>query len=148
MATIEVQTKIMGHAASGTAIEPVFLELVEETITARELIRRAVMQQIHELSFKRRLDAAQVSDVLQRQYLSESEIAAQSAEGRIKMPGAPEELKPVNVENEIARAMRAFEGGRVFLYAGGRQVENLDEELDFSRQSKVTFLRLTPLMGG
>ena len=146
MPTIEVQTRVTGGAAP---LEPVFLELVEERITARELINRAVREQIHELVTKKRLDAARVQDALARQYLTAEEIAAQADEGRVKMPATPEAAAPrLDEAAQVQRAIRAFEEGRYYIFAGGRQVESLDEELDFSRQAQVTFLRLTPLRGG
>lgn len=146
MPTIEVRTKITGANAP---LEPVFLELVSELITLRELIRRTVAQQIQELTITQRLDAAGTQAALARQYLSEDEVAAQAEAGRVKMPATEESLGPrVNVEAEITKALRAFKAQRFFVFVGGRQVENLDEELDFAQQTQVTFLRLTPLRGG
>jgi hypothetical protein len=146
MPTIEVRTKVTGANAP---LEPVFLELVSERITLRELIRRTVAQQIQELTITQRLDVATTQVALARQYLSEDEVAVQAEAGRVKMPSTEESQGPrVNVEAEIKKALRAFTAQRFFVFAGGRQVENLDEELDFAQQTQVTFLRLTPLRGG
>jgi hypothetical protein len=106
MPTIEVRTKVTGANAP---IEPVFLELVSEFITLRELIRRTVAQQIQELTITQRLDAAATQVALARQYLSEDEVAALAEAGRVKMPTTEESQRPrVNVEAEIKKALRAL----------------------------------------
>lgn len=146
MPTIEVRTKVTGAEAP---LDPVFLELVSESITVRELIERAVSQQIHELTLKKRLDATAARAALARQYLSPEEVQAQAQEGRVKMPTVPDAQGPrVNEKAEVEKAVRAFKAQRYFVFVGGRQAEDLDEELDFSQQTQVTFLRLTPLVGG
>ena len=102
---------------------------VEETCTARDLIRARV----------------------------EAEVARYEADGalpRFVEPESPEALlqparrrAPIDVERQVASALRAFEGNGFFLLVGDRQVESLDEPLDLT-SGEVSFLKLVPLVGG
>lgn len=51
-------------------------------------------------------------------------------------------------ERNIAHAITAFRNNGFILLVDDRQVNDLDEEVELNRQSVVTFLRLTPLVGG
>lgn len=45
-------------------------------------------------------------------------------------------------------ALRAFAGNGLLVLVGDRQVTELDEEVELSAGTEVTFLRLVPLVGG
>jgi hypothetical protein len=106
------------------------------------LIRLAVEEQIRLL----RGDAARCQRALDRQYLSLEDIRAQAATGVVRMPGSGP--APSDVAAAVARAHRAFERNVFVVFAGGRQVRRLDEEIALRPGEPVVFLRLTPLAGG
>lgn len=136
---VEIRSRAPGMVEDNTPT--VLVELAEETTTVRELIRRAVEEQIREL----RADAARCRRMLDRQYLSAADIAAQAATGAIRMPEVP---AIPDVDTEVARAYRAF-AARVFvIFTGGRQVSDLDDEIVLRLGEPVLFLRLTALVGG
>lgn len=56
--------------------------------------------------------------------------------------------KPLDFEKLHARALLGFEQNQYFVLIDNTQAENLDQEIVLSSQSRVTFLRLTPLVGG
>jgi hypothetical protein len=56
--------------------------------------------------------------------------------------------KPLDCEKLHARALLAFEQNRYFILIDNNQAENLEQEIVLTSQSQVTFLRLTPLVGG
>jgi hypothetical protein len=134
---VEVRSAIPGAAG----LPAVLIELAAERTTARELISRAVAEQIRLL----RADLPRCRAALDRQYLTAEEIRAQAAGGAVKLPAPP--VEP-DVAAEVARAHRAFGRGAFVLLVGGRQVEELDEEIVLRLGEPVVFLRLTPLMGG
>jgi hypothetical protein len=136
---VEVRSKVPG--ASGPVLPAVLVELESETVTARELIRRAVLEQIATT----RVTKEQARAMLDRQYLLPAEIAAMAATGAVKTPGRVVDPDP---EAEIARAWKAFERQGFVLLCGDRQVHSLDEQLTVRLGEPVTFLRLVPLVGG
>ena len=46
------------------------------------------------------------------------------------------------------RALRAFAGNGLIVLVGDRQLTELDEEVEVTADTEVTFLRLIPLVGG
>jgi len=146
--TVEVRSRVVGQTAAD--LDPVLLELVEEQITVSELIRRTVEEQVRDLLTRRRLEAPEVQAALNQQYLTTQEVAEQSQAGKVSLHAPAERNVPSRIDTpaEVAKALRAFEAGRFFIFADGRQVEGLDEVLSFEQQASVTFLRLMPLVGG
>jgi hypothetical protein len=136
---VEVRSRTPGVVEDNTPT--VLVELAEERTTVRELIRRAVEEQIHEL----RADASRCRRMLDRQYLSQAEIEAQAATGAVRMPIA--HTAP-DVDTEVARAHQAYAGKVFLIFAGGRQAGDLDEDIVLRLGEPVVFLRLTALVGG
>jgi len=141
---IEVRSRALG--ASGDDLPAVLVRLADEPTTVRELIRRAVEEQIRELAS----DAARCRRVLDRQYLTNDELEAQARTGAIRMPARPGTRPPVGPDpaTEVARAYRAFAEGTFVVFVGGHQVADLDEEIALRLGEPVVFLRLVALAGG
>jgi hypothetical protein len=51
-------------------------------------------------------------------------------------------------KKQFARAVEAFEANQILILVNDRQAESLDEEFVVGSTTTVTFLRLTPLVGG
>lgn len=140
MFDVEVCSRIPG--ASRNDVPAVLVRLAKDCTTARELIRRAVEEQVRQL----RTDTSRCRQLLDRQYLCDDDIRAQAATGVIRMPQrAPVEPDPAE---EAARAQQAFTRGVFVIFAGGRQVADLDEEVTLRSGEPVLFLRLVALAGG
>jgi hypothetical protein len=56
--------------------------------------------------------------------------------------------KFIDAGRQVKRAWSAFEKNGFILLLNDRQVETLDEELEVTSDTVVTFLKLTPLVGG
>lgn len=52
------------------------------------------------------------------------------------------------VETECKRALTAFQENGFFLFVDDKQVTELDDEIRINGDTTVSFLRLTPLVGG
>jgi len=139
MVDIEVRSRMPGR--SGEDLPAVLVRLADDRTTVRELIRRAVEEQIRELS----ADAARCRRILDRQYLSDDDLPAQAATGAIRMP---RQAASPDVTEEVARAHRAFARGTFVIFAGGRQAVGLDDEVTLRLGEPVVFLRLVALVGG
>jgi hypothetical protein len=51
-------------------------------------------------------------------------------------------------QTQFAKAIAAFKGNGFLVLLDDRQIMDLDETLNLTAQSKITFLRLVPLVGG
>jgi len=49
---------------------------------------------------------------------------------------------------QFAKSLEAFDRKRFLLLVGDRHVEDLDEELMLEADTRITFLKLVPLVGG
>jgi hypothetical protein len=57
--------------------------------------------------------------------------------------------RPVlDAQKQLAKAIEAFRGNGFLVLLDDRQIMDLDEVLHLTAQSKITFLRLVPLVGG
>ena len=110
------------------------LELLEERLTARELVRRRVYQEVTEYNagapgtFRGLVQPTEAERVLNGYRLA---------------PG-----RRIDWERQADRAVEAFARNGFILLVEDRQVVDLDEEVDLHAGSVVTFLKLVPLVGG
>ena len=139
MIQVQVRGKVPG--GDGDGLPDVLVDL-EADVTAAELIRLAIEEQVRLLS----VDAVRCRRALDRQYLSLEEIRQQAAAGAIRMPANVSAVP--DAAAEVAKAQQAFVRGVFVVFAGGRQLRRLDEKVLLGPGEPVVFLRLTPLAGG
>jgi hypothetical protein len=110
------------------------LEIAEERLTARELIRRRVFQEVAEFN-------ARTPEVFQG--LVQPEDTERVLNGyALRTP------RRIDPEAQTALALRAFGGNGFLVLVGDRQVTDPDEEIELTLGTEVTFLKLVPLVGG
>lgn len=112
----------------------VTLSLASERITARELIRRRVEEEV--AAFNATKDDVFLGLIQP----SESERLLNGFKLRKR--------RPLDVEQQVAVALQAFGKNGFVLLFDDRQVEDLDEVVIVTPESSATFLRLVPLVGG
>ncbi len=56
--------------------------------------------------------------------------------------------RPVNTEKQVEIALHAFENNGFFMLVDDRQVEELDDVVIIKTGTTVSFVKLTPLVGG
>jgi hypothetical protein len=113
----------------------------EGGLTLRDLISRIVAEQVKQ--FKERQE--------QRQFLralTERQIADAAEKGKIESGASEVGKQKVDVEEAIGVAHEAFEDGLYFVVVDDEQVEKIDQQIYLRPDSRVTFIRLTPLAGG
>jgi hypothetical protein len=54
----------------------------------------------------------------------------------------------LDAQKQFTKAIAAFKGNGFLVLLDDRQIMDLDETLHLTAQSKITFLRLVPLVGG
>ncbi|MEU8076282.1 hypothetical protein AB0B31_12625 [Catellatospora citrea] len=110
------------------------LEMAEEQLTLREIIRRRVYREV-----------------------AEHNAAGGDHFRGLVQPGDTERTRDgfrmskhrqVDAEEQFSRAVQAFSRNGFVVLVDDRQVEDLDSELPVHRAVEVTFLKLVPLVGG
>ncbi|GAA2528194.1 hypothetical protein GCM10010423_23410 [Streptomyces levis] len=110
------------------------LEIAEERLSVRELIRRRVFQEVAEFN-------ARTPEVFQG--LVQPEDTERVLNGyALRTP------RRIDPEAQTALALRAFAGNGFLVLVGDRQLTDADEEIDLPLGTEVTFLKLVPLVGG
>ncbi len=65
-----------------------------------------------------------------------------------QLNGPDKKRPPVDVDKQIAIALQAFKSNGFFIFIGDNQVESLDDIITIRPQTRVSFIKLTPLVGG
>jgi hypothetical protein len=125
---------IRDETLSGEPIHEWELEVAAEKITVRELIRSRVYQEVQDYNVKH-------SQVYHG--LVQPEDAEKTLNGwKLKKP------RLLDWKRQFERALEGFESNRILILINDRQAESLDEQFVIETRTNVTFLRLTPLVGG
>jgi len=110
------------------------LEIAEERLALREVIRRRVFQEVAEYN-------ASAHEVFRG--LVQPTDAERLLNGyRMRTP------RRIDAERQCALALDAFARNGFVVLVGDRQVEELDDEVDLPLGTEVVFLKLVPLVGG
>ncbi|MFE6083438.1 hypothetical protein [Streptomyces virginiae] len=110
------------------------LDMVEERLTLRELIRRRIFQEVAEYHAER----PEVFHGLVRPEGAERALNGYALR-------TPRRIDP---RKQAELALAAFERNGFLVLVGDRQILDLDEEMDLPFGVEVTFLKLVALVGG
>ena len=125
---------IRDETAAGELLGQTVLEFLTERITVRELIRSRVYQEVQDYNTRKPdhfTGLVQPSD------------AERTLNGfTLRKP------REVDWREQFRLATEAFEQNRVMILINDRQAEGLDETIDLTPQTQVSFLKLVPLVGG
>ena len=131
MPTIIIQDEITGNRNATRAFT---MEFLDETLTAREIIRRRVYDEVQDYNLKqpeRFGGLVQPSD------------AERDLNGFKLKPG-----RKIDWATQFARALEAFERNGFIMLVNDTQIESLEETVPLREGTTVTFLKLVPLVGG
>ncbi len=121
------------YRVAGQALEFV-VSLPAERISVRQLIEARVRQEVETFNSR------------QGEFfngLVQPTGAEQTLNGfRLK------EKRAIDAQEQCRKALEAFERNGFILLVDQRQAASLDEMIEVSPQTRVTFLRLVPLVGG
>jgi hypothetical protein len=128
------QVTVRDETMSGNAIESWVLPDLPDEITARELLRLRVREEVARFN----ATASEVFRGLVRPTASQ-EIPAGFVVGKGRR---------LDWEAQADSACAAFERNGFVMLVGDRQVDDLDEVIDLRQEPTVAFIRLVPLVGG
>jgi hypothetical protein len=128
--TLTIRDETLG----GDSLHEWALESLTERLSVRELIRSRVYQEVQDYNQKQ-------GSIFRG--MVQPEDAEKALNGwKLKKP------RQLDWQKQFARAVEAFEANQVLILINERQTESLDEEFAVGPDTRVTFLRLTPLVGG
>jgi hypothetical protein len=130
---------ITDDTASGQTTHSLTLDLLDETMTVRELIRSRVYQEVQD--HNRRLDAAAAEPF-------RGLVTPRDEERMLNGARKPRAAREIDWKAQFDVACHAFERNGFFLLVDDRQAESLDEVVTLRHDTRVSFVRLTPLVGG
>jgi len=120
------------ETTSGESRSAGIFQFDNASLTLREIIRLRVQQEVARFN---------KSDYEMFQGLVQPEESERVLNGVRTRP-------VLDPQKQFAKAITAFKGNGFLVLLDDRQIMDLDEALHLTAQSKITFLRLVPLVGG
>jgi hypothetical protein len=128
------QLKVCDETTAGEKTSEFVMDLLTERITVRELIRSRVYQEVQDYNLK-------TPEYFRG--LVEPADAEKTLNGMKMKKG-----RQLDWRKQFEVALEAFEANRILILVNERQAESLDEEIVIEPETRVSFLRLVPLVGG
>lgn len=133
MPTLTIRDEATG-STPGTPPEPNVLEFLTDHITVRELIRERVYQEVQDHNRRQPPEF---------KMLVQPTDAERTLNGyRLKTP------RQLDWKPQFDKACEAFERNGILILIDDHQAESLEEQITIRPGTEVTFLKLTPLVGG
>jgi hypothetical protein len=125
---------VRDETTAGAVTHELTIDVLTESITVRDLIRARVYQEVDD--FNRR--GREIFNGLVQPTDTERTPAGYKLRTARRLDWRP----------QFDRACEAFEKNLILLVTDDRQAESLDETLTLRADSRVSFLKLVPLVGG
>lgn len=125
---------IRDETFSGDLLNEIELEFKTERVTVREIIETRVMQEV---------EAYNLRKPERFQGLVEPSDAERQLNG-VKL----KKDRTVDGEKQVYVALDAFLRNGFFVLIGDQQATDLEQEVLLARDSRISFVKLTPLVGG
>lgn len=121
------------------------VELLTERVTARELIRSRIYQEVKDRNLK-------ASQAVEKPNANGSLSAENTPQGirvaRDQRPASAKKDAPIDWQEQFERALDAFTNRQILVLVDDQQIVDPDEEITVVPETVVTFVRLVPLVGG
>lgn len=125
---------IVDETPAGKETAEATLEFPSDRVTVRELIRGRVYQEVQDYNLK------------QPEYFKG---LVQPTDAEATLNGFKlRKARKVDWQKQFDKAIQSFESNGFMLLVKSHQVESLDEEVEIKADTKVSFVKLTPLVGG
>ncbi|MEM6513022.1 MAG: hypothetical protein AAF660_08425 [Pseudomonadota bacterium] len=130
-----VSLKLVDETTSGEVYRETVLELVSAKVSVRDLIEQRVRSEVSQYN------AENVTK------LFSGLVQPRGAERRVNGYALPNK-RQIDADEQVSKALDAFERNGFFLLVDDRQVESLDEMFGVTANTRVTFVKLIPVVGG
>jgi hypothetical protein len=123
---------IKDEAASGKVLNEIALKFENEYISVKELIAKRIENEVDRYQ----------NDLAS--YKTKGLVLPTDLEKRLNK----KQTKQIDVEKQIYVALNAFNNNGFFILIDDEQVDDLDQKFLVDELTKVSFVKLTPLVGG
>lgn len=131
---MSISLTIHDETLFGAKENPLTLDFLTETITARELIRERIYEEV-------RLYNATTPEYFRG--------LVQPTDAETTLNGVRlRQRRRVNWEEQYRLALEAFARNGFFILVDDRQIESLDETVRITPATQISFVKLVPLVGG
>lgn len=130
---------IRDETASGQSLHEISIDFLTEQITVRELIRERVHHEVKE--FNRRQGELVFNGLVQPEQ-AELVLNGNRPAYRFK------HHQPVDWEVQVERALDGFASNSFFVLIDDKQAGGLDETFSIGPDTRISFIKLVPLVGG
>lgn len=130
---------IRDESASGEPLDQRPLEFPTERITIRDLIRERVYQEVQD--FNRKRDEMHFKGLVQP---TDAEKVLNGTRTTYKL----KKHRDIDWKEQFKLAEEAFARNGFFILIDDKQAEELDQEFTIAKETTVSFVKLTPLVGG
>jgi len=124
--------KIIDQSIPGD-IENTFEIELKEVTNPEEIIRKRVTKEVSQYNNK-------ASKIL-KGLVQPTHFEKTLNKGKTK-------FKSVDLEKQVYVALNAFQKNGFFILVNDQQVTTLDQQIKLTQTSQITFIKLTPLVGG
>lgn len=133
---------IRDETSSGKVTHELSLDVLNEVITVRELIRSRVYQEVDEHNRRARTANAEGTPF-------NGLVTPTAKERELNSPRVGKPLaREIDWKRQFDTACEAFERNGFFILVDERQLESLDESITLRHDTRVSFVKLTALVGG
>ena len=128
---------IRDESATGNVTNELTLDVLSETITVRELIRSRVYQEVQDYNLRQRTGQPEF-----RGLVTPSDAERTLIGVKLRKP------REIDWKDQFEKACDAFERNGFFVLVDDKQAANLEDEVVIGHGTQVSFVKLTPLVGG
>ena len=125
---------IKDETFAGTILGEIELEFASELVTIKDIIEARVLEEVRRYNDKR----PEFFNGLVEPSDAERTLNGFKLKNR----------RAVDAEKQVYIALDAFTRNAFFMLVDDRQAETLEEEVRLSKSTRISFVKLTPLVGG
>lgn len=129
---------VRDETVTGQSLYEVAIEFLTEQVTVQDLVRERVRQEVQHFNRK---CAEEFHGLIQP---IGAEVALNGRTSSFKM----QKHRPLDVDEQVQRALEGFTNNNYFILVNDHQVESLDQAFSISPETRISFVKLTPLVGG
>ena len=129
---------IHDQTITGKSTSELTIDILDEQITVRELIRSRVYQEVQDFNRRKAAGAAERFRGLVQPTDAEATLNGYD----MRLP------KLIDWKAQFESACDAFRRNGILILVDNNQPTELDEQITLTAQSSVNFVRLVPLVGG
>lgn len=129
-----MEIKVQDQTFSGEILNEISIQIQKEIITVKDIIEQRVIQEVEKYN-------ASTNDYFNG-FVQPTE--SEKALNGFKMKNK----KKIDPEQQVYIALESFNSNGFFVLVNDAQVDSLDEKVLMNSGTTVSFLKLTPLVGG